>query len=151
MCVRILAYVCPHTMRILHVCPHTTIYVSAYYYMCVLILLCMCPHTTTCVSSYCYMCVLMILSVCPHTAIRDLCVRILLCVSSYCYMCPHDTICVSSYCCMALRAGPNLLLTFYFTTQYFTTGRGEQRASSSKEARESKERALGRVLMYLLY
>ncbi len=27
-------------------CPHTTIYVSSYYYICVLILLYMCPHTT---------------------------------------------------------------------------------------------------------
>ncbi len=33
-------------------CPHTTIYVSSYYYMCVLILLYVCPHTTMYVSSY---------------------------------------------------------------------------------------------------
>jgi hypothetical protein len=31
------------------------------------ILLYMCPHTTMCVSSYYYMCVLILLYVCPHT------------------------------------------------------------------------------------
>ena len=71
-CVRIL----------LHVCSHSTI--------CVLILLCphstRCPHTTTYVSSYYYKCVLILLGVlillyrCPHTTI---CVLILL------YMCPQ--------------------------------------------------------------
>jgi hypothetical protein len=40
--------------------PHTTIYVSSYYYMCVLILLC--------VSSYCYVCVLILLYMCRLTA-----------------------------------------------------------------------------------
>jgi hypothetical protein len=34
--------------------PHTTIHVSSYYYICVLILLCMCPHTTIYVSPYYY-------------------------------------------------------------------------------------------------
>jgi hypothetical protein len=42
---------------LLCMCPHTTMYVSSYYYVCVLILLCMCPHTyvphtTMYVSSY---------------------------------------------------------------------------------------------------
>ena len=30
-----------------YMCPHTTMYVSSHYYICVLILLYMCPHTTT--------------------------------------------------------------------------------------------------------
>ena len=34
-------------------CPHTTMYVSSFYY----------------VSSYCYICVLILLYMCPHTAI----------------------------------------------------------------------------------
>jgi hypothetical protein len=29
-----------------HMCPRTTIYVSSYYYICVLVLLCMCLHAT---------------------------------------------------------------------------------------------------------
>jgi hypothetical protein len=37
-------------------CPHTTIYVSSYYYMC--------PHTTIYVSSYYYVCVLILLCMC---------------------------------------------------------------------------------------
>jgi hypothetical protein len=52
-------------------CPDTTIYVSAYYYICVLILLYMCSHTTIYVS--------LLLCMCPH------------------YMCPHATIHVSAY------------------------------------------------------
>ncbi len=64
-------------------CPHVSsyYYVSAYYYICVL----MCPHTTIHtkvkrselrrVLSYCSICVLMLLY-----------------VSSYFYMCPHTTI-----------------------------------------------------------
>ncbi len=30
---------------LLYMCPHTTIYVSSYYYICVLIRLYMCPHS----------------------------------------------------------------------------------------------------------
>ena len=58
-------------MRLLHVCPHTTICVSSYYYICVLILLYMCPHTAIYVSSYYYMssydyiCVIILLYMCP--------------------------------------------------------------------------------------
>ena len=79
---------CPSCM-----CPHTTIYVSSYY--CVLILLYMCPHTT--VSSYYCMC--------PHTTI---CVLILL------YLCPHTTISVSSnyYICV--------LVLPYVSSYYYT-------------------------------
>ena len=40
--------------------PHTAIYVSSYYYLCVLILLYMCPDTTICVGSEdC-------ITLCPH-------------------------------------------------------------------------------------
>jgi hypothetical protein len=56
-------------------CPHTTIYVSLYSYICVL----------RCGAS---ICVLILLYMCPHTIIY---------VSSYSYMCPHTTIYVSSY------------------------------------------------------
>jgi hypothetical protein len=64
-------------------CPHTAICVSAYCYVCVLILLYM--------SSYCYICVLILLRMCPHTATYvssyfHTCVLILL------YMRPHTTI-----------------------------------------------------------
>ena len=64
-------------------CPHTTIYVSSYYYICV-----MCPHTAMYVSSVndgvlalgddslILMCVLILL--CPHTTVH---------VSSYYYKC----------------------------------------------------------------
>jgi L-asparagine transporter-like permease len=52
----------------------STIYVSSYYCMCILILcLCvlvllyMCPHTTVYVSSYFCICVLILLYLCPHT------------------------------------------------------------------------------------
>jgi len=42
-------------------CPHTTICVSSYYYMCPHTTIYMCPHTTTCV--------LILLHMCPHTTI----------------------------------------------------------------------------------
>jgi len=37
-----------------YICPHTTLYVSSYYKICVLILLYVCPHTTIYVSSGAY-------------------------------------------------------------------------------------------------
>ncbi len=43
-------YIC--VLILLHMCPHTTTYVSSYYYICVLILLHMSPHTTAYVSAY---------------------------------------------------------------------------------------------------
>ncbi len=99
-------------LYMLCMCPHTTIYVSTYYYICVLILryvfsyYYMCPHarrvrgesrrsyyythTTIYVSSYYYICVLILggsgVSHDDRTTIL-----ILL------YMCPHTTIYVSSY------------------------------------------------------
>jgi hypothetical protein len=88
---------CRHALeerRILHICPHTTIYVSSYF-TCVLILLhcilillymcfhtTMCPHTTKHVSLYYYMCP----SMCPHTTMHYY-YRALWDVSSYYYMC----------------------------------------------------------------
>jgi len=99
--------------------PTTTIYVSSYSYICVLILSYMCPHTTICVSSYYYMCVLILLYVCPHTNIYlslyhymcvlilvyvphtlHICVLILyldMCPHTLLHMCPHNTKYVSSY------------------------------------------------------
>ena len=57
-----------------------TIYVSSYYYICVLILLY--------VSSYYYMC--------PHTTIYSVSSYFYVCVLILPYMRPHTTICVSS-------------------------------------------------------
>jgi hypothetical protein len=64
----------------LYMCPHTTIYVYSYYYIC--------PHTTIYVSTYCYICVLIPLYMCPHTTIH---------MSIPLYMCPSTTIHMSSY------------------------------------------------------
>ena len=55
-------YMC---LMLLCMCPHTSIYVSSCYYICVLMLLYMCPHTSIYVSSYYYICVRMLLY--PHT------------------------------------------------------------------------------------
>ena len=43
----------PNLQILPYVCPHTSIYVFSYLYICVLILLHVCPHTTTCMSSGC--------------------------------------------------------------------------------------------------
>jgi hypothetical protein len=64
------------------------IYVSSYYYMCVLILLY--------VSSYCCICVLMLLHEFAHLSYSACCGGLLY-VSSYYYICPHTTIYVSSH------------------------------------------------------
>ena len=80
---------------------HTAIYVSsyqrassssgrsAYYYICVLILL----YTTVHVSSFYYIFVLILLNMCPQ-CYRVVFVRLLLCVRILLYMCPHTTMCV---------------------------------------------------------
>ena len=74
--------ICLQVLKLLYVCPHTTVHVSSYYCRCVLILLYMSPHlltgpqTAIYVSSYYYICVFILL-----------------------YMCPHATIYVSSYSC----------------------------------------------------
>ncbi len=60
-------YIC--VLILLYMCPHATIFVSSYSYGCVLILLRMCPHTPTDVSSYSYGCVLILLRMCPHTGV----------------------------------------------------------------------------------
>ncbi len=111
--VLLLQYICPKK-----ICPPLTIYLSSYYYICVLILLY--------VSSYYYVCVLILLNMCPHTPVFKggrwvgesrgemerkfnrssySHIRVSIYVSSYCYicvlillcMCPHTAICVSSY------------------------------------------------------
>ena len=72
--------------------PALLLYVSSYYYICVLILLyvssyyCMCPHTTICVLILLYVCVLILLYMCPDTAIY---------FSSYyyIYVCSDSCIC----------------------------------------------------------
>ena len=73
-------YIC--ALILLHVCPHTTTYVSLYYCICVLILLHMFPHTTTCVSSYYCICVLILLYVSLY---HYICALVLL------HVCPHTT------------------------------------------------------------
>ncbi len=128
MCVRILLYVSSDIIYAICICPHTIpprswdIYVSSYYYICVLILLYMCPlilhmcpHNTKYVSSYYYMCphtTTCVLIPCllalgiymcyvsayhPSSLLGYICVLILLL-----YMCPHTTICVSSYYCVSV-------------------------------------------------
>jgi hypothetical protein len=117
-CVR--SYICvlvPLPIYILmYTCPHTTICVSSYTLLCVIIRLYMCPHTTVCVlilmscvlidvSSYYYMCpptAQYVSSYCYMSSYYYVCVLILLymcphtnvCASSCCYVCPLDTICV---------------------------------------------------------
>ena len=87
-------------------CTDTTIYVSSYYYVCVLKLLYvssyyyMCPHTTLQVSSHYCICVLILLYICPHIT---MCVLILLYNCPHTTMCPHATIYVSSYYCICVR------------------------------------------------
>ena len=46
-CVLIYCYTC--VLILIHMCPHTAIYVSSYCYICVLILLHMCPHILLCI------------------------------------------------------------------------------------------------------
>ena len=98
----ILLYLCPCTTM----CPRTTIYVSSYCYIGVLILIYMCPFTTIYVSSYYYMCphtimyvssyycksVLILLYMCPRATI--MCPHTTVYLSAYFYMCNHATICV---------------------------------------------------------
>jgi len=86
-------YTLLYMYTLLYLCPHTTMYVSACYYMCVVILLCMCPHTTIHVSSYCYICVLILLYMC--SAKRYLCVlltKTYVCRHTTVYVCPHATV-----------------------------------------------------------
>jgi hypothetical protein len=79
---------------LLYIC--SSIYVSSYYYICVLILLYMCPHTTIYVSSYYYIC----MKIHQRRIYYYICVLILLYMCRYyissalvlLYMCPHTTI-----------------------------------------------------------
>jgi hypothetical protein len=71
-------------MTALYVCPHTTIYLSSYDYMCVRIPLHMCPYTAMYIYS------------------SAICVRIPLYVSSYCHIkmllaAEDSATCVSAY------------------------------------------------------
>jgi hypothetical protein len=113
--VRILLCICPHTTTCarIYICPHTVtcdaatsdsdsaIHVSAYYCICVRILL----H----VSAYYYISVRILLHV---SAYYYMCVRILLHVSAYYCMCPHTTACVRIllYVCPHTTACVRILL-----------------------------------------
>jgi hypothetical protein len=66
---------------LLHMCPHTAIYVSSY--SCVSSYYYMSPYTAIYVSSYCYICVLILLYVSSYFCI---CVRGQV-YSRYCYVC----------------------------------------------------------------
>ncbi len=83
--------------------------------MCVLILLYMCPHTAMYVSSYYYVCVVILLYMsllvyfCPHTN---------LCVSSYYYICPHTTIYVSSYYSVCVHMQVQRVVRSAFAERY---------------------------------
>jgi hypothetical protein len=78
---------CPHTTVCVSsyycICVLILLYVSSYYCVCVLILLCMCPHTTVYMSSYYCICVLMLLHL---SSCFCVCVLMLLYVSSYYYV-----------------------------------------------------------------
>jgi hypothetical protein len=126
-------------------CPHTTIYVSLYYFsrVCWLILLdaalwflhtgsqiavddsipaivalYMRPHTVIYVTSYCNTCVLILLYMCPHTATH---------VSSYCYICvPRSCIPEPDAGCWrhntsSRRAGSQLLQCYAILDWYKAT------------------------------
>ncbi len=98
-----------HTIACIN--PHTTVYVSSYYYIYVLILLYMCPHAPICVRML--LCVLILLYMCHHTPIYMfayyyICVRILLhkhLPYSFCAICMHIyiPICVSAYYYICVR------------------------------------------------
>ena len=91
-------------------CPHTTIYVSSYYYS-VLILphvcphttMYVCPHTTTCVSSYYYVAYLTLPHLTPYTST---------CVLSLVHMCPQTSTCALS---CVLRLVYTWVLTLFYT------------------------------------
>ena len=70
-----------------HMCPHTTIYVSSYYYICVRILL-YGVFILLHVSSYYHICVLTLLYICPQTT---MCPHTTTCVLILLSMCPHTT------------------------------------------------------------
>ena len=128
-------YIC--VLILLHMCPHTTIYLaSSYYHIRVLILLYMCPHlvsqphacgpphrplslymcphTAVYVSSYCCICVLILLYMCPHTAtyVSSYCyISVLchICVLILLYICPHAAVRGSLTSQLAARASALLL------------------------------------------
>jgi hypothetical protein len=66
--------------------PHTSTYVSAYCYVCVLILLHVCPRTAIYSSSYCYICVFILL------------IYIYIYMYIYMYVC----MCVCIYICICI-------------------------------------------------
>jgi hypothetical protein len=117
LCVRILLYACL-CVRILllsvllYVCPHTCIYVSAYYCMRVLI------HLErvrillyACVSAYYCVCVRILLYACPHTFGTRPHTTVCVCVRILLRMCPHTTVCVSSYLWNAAASAPRATIS----------------------------------------
>ena len=156
-----------HNTTLLYMCPHTTMYVSAYYYVSEYYY--MCPHTTMCVSLYYYMC--------PHSFYQLIHQGILLCVSAYtkcvvillhirAHMCPHTTICVLillyaslySFVCVAILlnmcpAGTDTipcefigfsenqmgacLFSFFFPPHHAATGTSKAHASADHSLKAS--------------
>jgi hypothetical protein len=87
---------CPHRIP-LYVCPHASMFVSSYLYMCVLMpcvssCLYICVLITLFVASYLYVCVLIPLYVCPHTTYLSS--YLYICVLIFLYMCPRTYVCV---------------------------------------------------------
>jgi hypothetical protein len=80
-------------------CPHTSICVSSYLYICVLIPLYMCSHTTIYLSSYYYTSHRLSQAfryICPHTSIY-LPSYLYMCVLIPLYMSPHTSLYMSAY------------------------------------------------------
>jgi hypothetical protein len=89
---------------LLYMCPHTSIFVLSYYYICVSYerddrAAPAPPGTTIYVSSYYYACVLILLHVFHSDALIELRQRLQVLL----YMCPHTSIFVSSYYDMCLK------------------------------------------------
>ena len=85
---RYICYMCPHTTIYLsaycYMCPHTPVYVPPYYYICVFILLYVSSYYNICVLIL-FLCVLILLSMC--LCLHNMCPRTAICVSSYYYTC----------------------------------------------------------------
>ncbi len=89
------AYYLMCVLMLLYMCPHTTVYVPSCYYICALCYY-MCVFILLYVSLYYYICVLILLYMCP--LLLYVCFYTTICVLILLYMCPHTSIYVSSYC-----------------------------------------------------
>ena len=93
-------YIC--ALLLLYICPPIIMYLSSCYYVSALLLLYICPHTTIYLPSYYCISVVILLHICRHTttylsSYYYIFVRILL------YFCPHTTTNQPSYYCISIR------------------------------------------------